>query len=149
MQEAIVLSLLRHDKTPQGVECSFFQFGTVGVKFYGYGPDARDAADRALQRQKGCYRQGFAPKPGQMFCIYLKGNGEHGSGLKLYGYTTEVAIMVPMIPDEACHALRDRLRDAGLPSGDLHRKNVGYVVDEATDTFKLVPIDFGWHFSAG
>jgi len=146
MQATMIVSLLRHDKTPQGVECSFFQFGTTGVKFYGYGEDAEESASNAFHTQVECYQLGLAPKPGKLFSIPLKGAGEYGKRVCLYGYTTEVAIMSHDVAEEDCYRVKRQLEDAGLPSGDLHLRNVGYVVDEKTDTFKLVPIDFGKHF---
>jgi len=149
MQEAMIVSLLRHDATPSGVECSFFQFGAVGVKFYGYGDMAQEKARKAYWQQCRCYDAGFAPKPGKTFSIAIKGAG-NGESMFLHGYTTEVAVMLraqDMIPDKERAALYEGLRNARLPCGDLHPRNVGYVVDEKTNAFKLVPIDFGWHFA--
>jgi len=147
MKEKMLLSLLRHDRTPSGVECSFFQFGSVGVKFYGYGENACERASNAFERQTRCYLQGLAPRPGRTFAISLKGAGCHkGHDLVLYGYTTECAIVVPTPDEDDVSKLYAALDAAGLPSGDLHYANIGYVVDEETESFKLVPIDFGWHF---
>lgn len=144
MQEVMILSLLRHDKTPQGVECSFFQFGTVGVKFYGYCNDSKHKAIEAFHMQSRCYAKGLAPKPGQVFSVPIKGAGIYGSPMALHGYTTEIAVMV----DNPSHGDRSKLREAlsvaNLPHGDLHSGNVGYIIEN--DTFKLVPIDFGSHF---
>ena len=149
MQEAMILSLLRHDKTPSGVECSFFQFGPVGVKFYGYGKDANEKARDAFAQQSRCYASGLAPKPGGMFAIPIKGAGTEGRCMHLHGYTTEIAIMANReqpIDDTDREVMYSKLRNAGLPCGDLHSRNIGYVVDEENDSFKLVPIDFGSHF---
>lgn len=149
MQESLLLSLLRHDKTPSGVECSFFQFGTIGVKFYGYGDEAKEKARKAFSQQSTCYENDLAPKPGKLFAISIKGAGSNAP-ISLHGYTTEIAIVMkgwtPNLDDEIC-TLRQRLHAAGLPSGDLHSVNVGYVVDTQANDFKLVPIDFGWHFA--
>ena len=147
MKEAMIVSLLRHDATPSGVECSFFQFGTVGIKFYGYTDFAKNAARNAFAQQVRCYAKGLAPKPGVVFSIPIKGAGNDGSPIFLHGYTTEVAVMVEGIDDDERRTMRMLLDAAGLPAGDLHSRNVGYVVDEATNTFKLVPIDFGYHFN--
>jgi hypothetical protein len=150
MQETMIVSLLRHDKTPSGVECSFFQFGTVGVKFYGYGSDARIKAKASFASQVKCYAAGVAPKPGKMFSVPIKGAGKYGEAIQLHGYTTEVAIVLR--PDQNAtdferEVMYDSLEAAGLPCGDLHSGNIGYVVDEKNDCFKLVPIDFGSHFA--
>jgi len=149
MQEAMIVSLLRHDETPSGMECSFFQFGCIGVKFYGYGSDAKHAAENAFDQQVKCYHAGVAPKPGAVFSFPIKGAGLHGRAIYLYGYTTEIAIVFSgsYHADDDRQEMYRRLETAGLPCGDLHSRNIGYVVDEKTDTFKLVPIDFGHHFT--
>jgi hypothetical protein len=150
MKEAMILSLLRHDKTPSGAECSFFKFGTVGVKFYGYGLNAKSSAKKAFDQQSRCYASGLAPKPGKVFAITVKGAGDFGEAMQLHGYTTEVAITLgrgQQVNEEEFYRMQDKLIEASLPYGDLHGANVGYVVDEETDAFKLVPIDFGRHFT--